>query len=88
MTTENAKRPLDYEGVQIGEELSSYEYVLTQKQLDDFRQSIDAPDAMYPTIAIKHDVTALHMVYEAGGVVTARNEVHFHNPPIRGRRST
>ena len=87
MTTE--KKPFDLDKIQIGEELGSYEYVLTQQQLDDYRRSIDAPDAMYPTIAIKHDATAFQMAYESGpGGVNSRNEVRFHNPPIPGKKIT
>ena len=86
MTAEKT-RPFDFDKMQIGEELGSFEYVLTQKQLDDYRESIDEPDAMYPTIAIKHDATALSMVYDAGpGGANARNEIHFHNPPIPGKK--
>ncbi len=77
----------DYDKVEIGEELGSYEYVLTQEMLDDYRASIDDPEAPFPTLAVKHDATALAMVYEdTTGGVNAGNEVEFFNPPIPGKK--
>ena len=80
-------KPFKYDDVQIGEELGSYEYVLTQEMLDSFRASVQDPDACFPTLAVKHDATALNMVYDdqVGGV-NAGNEVEFFNPPIVGKR--
>lgn len=76
-----------YDDIQIGEELGSYEYVLTQEMLDNFRASVEDPDACFPTLAVKHDATALNMVYDdqVGGV-NAGNEVEFFNPPIVGKK--
>ena len=80
-------KPFKYDDVQIGEELGSYEYVLTQEMLDNFRASVQDPDACFPTLAVKHDATALNMVYDdqVGGV-NAGNEVEFFNPPVVGKR--
>jgi hypothetical protein len=77
----------DYNSVQIGEELGSYEYVLTQEMLDNFRASVDDPEACFPTLAVKHDATALNIVYnDTTGGVNAGNEVEFFNPPIPGKK--
>ena len=77
----------DYDAIEIGEELGSYEYLLTQEIFDNFRASVDDPDAPFPTLAVKHDATALAMVYEDNtGGVNAGNEVEFHNPPIPGKK--
>ena len=76
-----------YDHVEVGEELGSYDYVLTQEMLDNFRASIDDPEASFPTLAVKHDATALAMVYDdTTGGVNAGNEVEFFNPPIPGKR--
>ena len=76
-----------YDQVEIGEELGSYDYVLTQEMLDNFRASINDPEASFPTLAVKHDATALAMVYDdTTGGVNAGNEVEFFNPPIPGKR--
>ena len=77
----------DYDKIEIGEELGSYEYTLTQEMLDNFRASISDSDAVFPTLAVKHDATAFAMVYEDNtGGVNAGNEVEFFNPPILGKK--
>ena len=77
----------DYDKVEVGEVLGSYEYVLTQEMLDNFRASVDDPDAPFPTLAVKHDATALNIVYDdTTGGVNAGNEVEFFNPPIPGKK--
>ncbi|MDA0264700.1 MAG: hypothetical protein O3A93_08645 [Chloroflexi bacterium] len=77
----------DYEKVVIGEELGSYEYTLTQQMMDDFRASVEDPDAPFPTLGVKHDATAFAMVYDDPiGTVNAGNEVEFFNPPIVGKK--
>ena len=85
-----AEQPLKqfvYDEVEIGEELGSYEYLLTQEMLDNFRASIDDPEGCFPTLAVKHDATALAMVYDdTTGGVNAGNQVEFFNPPIPGKR--
>jgi hypothetical protein len=79
-------RVFDYDKLEIGEELGSYEYVLTQEMLDNFRAAVEDPDAAFPTLAVKHDATAFAMVYEDNtGGVNAGNEVEFFNPPIPGK---
>ncbi len=78
---------LEYYKLQIGEELGSYEYLLTQEMIDSFRASVEDPDAAFPTIAVKHDATALAMSYQDNlGGVNAGNEMEFHNPPIPGKK--
>ena len=80
-------KPFNYDDIEIGEELGSYEYVLTQEMLDTFRASVEDPDASFPTLAVKHDATAFNMVYDdQTGGVNAGNEVEFFNPPIPGKR--
>ncbi len=80
-------KPFNYDDIEIGEELGSYEYVLTQEMLDAFRASVADPDASFPTLAVKHDATAFNMVYDdQTGGVNAGNEVEFFNPPIPGKR--
>ena len=79
-------KELQYNDLVIGEPLGSYEYVLTQEMLDNFRESVEDPEAVFPTLAVKHDATALNMVYkDTTGGVNAGNEVEFFNPPIPGK---
>lgn len=80
-------KPFNYADIEIGEELGSYEYVLTQEMLDNFRASVQDPDAPFPTLAVKHDATAFAMVYDdQTGGVNAGNEVEFFNPPLPGKK--
>ena len=82
------KPPLDYEKVKAGDTLGSYEYVLTQGQIDRHRESVDDPGAEFPTIAIKHDATALGLAFahNSGGGVNARGEAEFFNVPVPGKK--
>ena len=86
MTQETKPRKFDFDTAEIGEELGSFEYVLTERQFELFRTAVDDPTARFPTLAVKHDAAALGMIYEGAGGVNARNEVHFHNPPIPGKK--
>lgn len=80
-------KELRYDDLVIGEALGSYEYVLTQEMLDDFREAAGDPEASFPTLAVKHDATSLNMVYrDTTGGVNAGNEVEFFNPPIPGKK--
>ena len=79
---------LDYNKLEIGEELGTYEYMLTQEMIDEYRKSVDDPDGAFPTIAVKHDATALGLAYEDNtGGVTAGNEIELHTPPIAGKKN-
>jgi hypothetical protein len=88
MTQEVQKQPYDWHEVQIGAELGSFEYVLTQAQVDNYRKAVDDPDAPFTTLAVKHDVAAFGLVYEGSPGVNARSEVQFFDPPIPGKKIT
>ena len=75
-----------YNEVEIGEELGSYEYLLTQEMVDLYRRA-DDPDAVFPTIAVKHDATSLSLAYDdQTGSVNAGNEIDLYNPPVPGKK--
>ena len=76
-----------YNEVEIGEELGSYEYLLTQEMVDLYRRAVDDPDAVFPTIAVKHDATSLSLAYDdQTGSVNAGNEIDLYNPPVPGKK--
>ena len=76
-----------YNEVEIGEELGSYEYLLTQEMVDLYRRAVDDPDAVFPTIAVKHDATSLSLAYDdQTGSVNAGNEIDLYNPPLPGKK--
>ena len=82
------KKPFNWDEVQIGAALGSFEYVLTQAQVDNFRKSVDDPEADFPTVASKHDGMTASLVFAEGGPgsVNARNEVQYFNPPVPGKK--
>lgn len=82
----DTRKLYSYEEIQVGDALGSYEYVLTQEMLDMFRESVDDPEAPFPTLAIKHDATAFELAYEDNtGTINAANEVEFHAAPVPGK---
>ncbi len=86
MVVAESRKLYSYEEIQVGDVLGSYEYVLTQEMLDMFRESVDDPDAPFPTLAIKHDATAFELAYEDHtGTINAANEVEFHAAPVPGK---
>ena len=77
----------DYDAAVIGEELGSFDYILTQETLNNYRLSVEDPDARFPTIAVKHDLTAFFMTYDDNtGGGNAGNEIEFFNPPLTGKK--
>lgn len=83
---EPGPRMLDWDALQIGEELPSYEYVLTHEMVDLYRRGVQDPDARFPTISVKADITSYHKKYEDAGSVNARCTYFCYNPPIPGKR--
>jgi hypothetical protein len=83
---EPATQPFDWEAVEIGDTLSSYEYVLTQEMMDKYREAIEDPDARFPTIAVKEDTVGFYRKYHDVGSVNARCTFHCYNPPTPGTR--
>ena len=80
-------RKFDFDGTQIGEDLISYEYDLTQEMLDGFRRAVEDADAPFPTIAARHDSSAFFMAFQENtDGVNAGSELEFYNPPIPGKK--
>ena len=79
-------RGLDWEALEIGEPLPSYEYLLTPEMLVQYRRAVQDPDARFPTIAVKADIGAYHRKYEDAGSVNARCAYHCYSPPVAGKK--
>lgn len=79
-------RLLDWEKLEVGEQLPSFSYVLTQQMMDEFRQGVMDPEAAFPTISHKVDTQPYHRVYHDDGSVNARCAFYCYNPPIAGKR--
>ena len=54
--TEDTRKMLDWNALEIGEKLPSFSYVLTQAMIDEYRQGVMDPEAAFPTISHKVDV--------------------------------
>jgi len=67
----------------------SFEYVLTQEMIDEYRAAVGDPEAPFPTIAGKHDIEPQERVYLPGArSVLSRMMVECFNPPVPGKKLT
>lgn len=87
-SAENARKPLDWEKLEIGETFPAFSYVLTQEMLDEYRTGVMDPEAAFPTISHKVDVGAFNRAYKDAGSVNARCAFYCYNPPAPGKRIT
>ena len=83
---EPATQLLDWEAIRIGDALPSYEYTLTQEMVDKYRESVQDPDARFPTISVKADTVSFYKKYHDVGSVNARCTFYCYNPPAAGSR--
>lgn len=86
--TEDTRKLLDWDALEVGEAFEPFSYVLTQQMIDDFRKGVMDPEAAFPTISAKVDTHQYHVVYRDNGSVNARCVFHFYNPPRAGKRIT
>lgn len=78
------KRTYDWEKNPAIEDLpeGTYEYVLTEAMTEEYKYAMDDPDALFPTIAGRHDDRVKNNVYEHGdSVVNTRTMIECFNPP-------
>jgi hypothetical protein len=88
MAQEDTRRPLDWEKLEIGETFPPASYVLTREMVDEFRRGVMDPEAAFPTISHKVDVSAYNRAYTDAGSVNARCAFHCYNAPVPGKRIT
>ncbi|MCC7079163.1 MAG: hypothetical protein IT530_00705 [Burkholderiales bacterium] len=87
MAHDDEKRKLlDWDKLEVPEQLPSFSYVLTQEMIDEFRQGVMDTQAAFPTISHKVDVRPYHVVYHDNGSVNARCAFYCYNAPIAGKR--
>jgi len=84
----DSRKLLDWEALEVGEQLPSFSYVLTQEMIEAYRRGVMDPEAAFPTISRKADIHAYHMVYRDDGSVNARCAFRCYNPPVPGTRIT
>ena len=91
--TERAKKKYDWYKNPVVEDMpdGAFDYVMTQEMVDQFAESMDDPNALFPTIAGKHDGRPKGNVYESeetpGGGINARTMQECFNPPIPGQEA-
>ena len=85
-TKPSSNPPIVFDEIDVGMDLGSYEYTLTEDQFRYFRESVADPKGLFPTIAVKHDATSLNMKFQPGGGVNARQVMEFFSPPKPGMK--
>lgn len=78
-----------WERIEVGEDLGSYDYVLSEEAVADYRRVVDNPHAAYPTVAARHPANLFYRRY--GGRMRVPNmgqDSAYHNPPRPGKRIT
>jgi hypothetical protein len=76
-----------YDTIEVGEDLGSYSYVMTEEMIADYRRVVGNPNAAYPTVAARHPANLFYKRY--GGRVRVPNtgqDSQYFNPPIAGKR--
>lgn len=87
--TQSAQGGPIWQAIEIGEDLGSFDYVMTAEMMADYRRVVDNPDAAYPTVAARHPAHLFYRKY--GGRMRVPNtgqDSEYANPPIPGKRIT
>jgi hypothetical protein len=84
----DTRKALNWEALEIGENLPGFTYVLTQEMVDEYRRGVQDPEAAFPTISHKVDVRPYNATYYDNGSVNARCAFHCYNAPTPGKRIT
>ncbi len=80
-----APKDLVFDEAQVGEELGSFEYLVTEDKMDYYKDVVKYADACFP-IGAKDYVKVLHMAYNIPISLNARIEAEYYNPPQMGKR--
>lgn len=75
-----------FERAKIGEILEPFEYVISKKMLDEYRQLVGNPTAAYPTVAGRHALRAWTHKYGALALANVGAECEYFNPVSPGKR--
>lgn len=76
-----------FDSIPVGEDLGSYDYVLTEQMVRDYRRVVDNPNAAYPTVAARHPANLFYRKYrQVMRVPNMGQDSEYFNPPIAGKR--
>ncbi|MFH1141182.1 MAG: hypothetical protein V1724_05885 [Chloroflexota bacterium] len=86
--TERQVRKFDYDTAEVGYEEDGGTYVLTQAQVDMYRQALDDPEAAFPQIGALPGAPESEQAPPSAipGGINARSEREYFNPPIPGKK--
>lgn len=76
-----------WEAVEVGEDLGTYDYIMTSEMIADYRRVVDNPNAAYPTVAARHPANLFYRKYKP--LIRVPNTGHdseYFNPPVGGKR--
>jgi acyl dehydratase len=79
---------LTFESAEVGTDLGSLDYMLTEEKLNLFRRACGDPGARYPTIATKDFYYLLQNRFAVGLMLHAKHESNYVEPPALGQRLT
>lgn len=84
--TEQHAEPTFWERAQPGQVFEPYEYVITQEMLDEYRRTVDNPNASFPTVAGRHALRAWTNFYGPASLMNVGAECEYFNAVIPGKR--
>ena len=85
---EKDKILLNWEKLEIGETFDTWQYMISQPMLDQFRKGVMDDGAAFPTVSQKVDTKQYNKKYTDNGSVNARCSFFCYNPPIPGKKLT
>ena len=69
----------------IGDQLGHLEYVITDENLALFRESVEFPEAAFPSIAVKEYLAVLAKKFGEIPFISAKHTERYFSPPKLGR---
>lgn len=75
-----------WDSVKVGQVFPSFDYVVSQEMLDEYRLITDNPRAAYPTVAGRHALRAWTNFYGPGKLMNVGAESEYLNPVVPGKR--
>ena len=75
---------LTFDDVDVGQDLGTLSYAMTEEKLRHFRSATGDPGALYPTIATKDFYYLLHNRFRVGLMLHAKHDSSYVRPPAPG----
>ena len=85
MAEEKIGSPI-WDNAKVGEVLEPYEYVITQAMFDEYREVVENPHAVYPTVAGRHALRAWTNRYGPATLMNVGAECEYFNPVVPGKK--